>query len=294
VLEYLAIKQDGWYLDGTLGDGGHTLLIASAGARVWGLDQDTEAITRAGFRLQDSLDDPLEIFLRNVQPVKDETRLVITHGHFEDCQQIWKQLNLPLLEGILLDLGASTVQLTKVDRGFSFESDNLDMRMDQTRAVTAADLVNALSERELSSLFSELGGEHSANKIAQAIVRQRFNERITSGKQLADLVARIKPRHGKLHPATQVFQALRMAVNTERLALEQGLPLAFSLLKSGGRLVTIAFHEGEDALVKRFSKQKQLEGTGSILTKKPIVPSEKEIKENPRARSAKLRALEKI
>jgi 16S rRNA (cytosine1402-N4)-methyltransferase len=292
VIEYLDVQPGEWYLDATLGDGGHSLLLAKAGAKVWGMDQDPEAIERASHRLETELEFPIQNQGKEIKPVDKETKVVLTRGNFEDLEAQAEGLRLPLLAGILFDFGASTLQLTSPTRGFSLLSDApLDMRMDpETNAVTAADLVNALSERELTSIFGELGGEHAAKRIAQAIVTKRKDGRITSTQQLADLVERVVPRRGKLHPATKVFQALRMVVNRERPVIAQGLEAALKQLKPGGRLVTIAFHEGEDAIVKRFFKQAQESEIINILTPKPVPPTDLEVEANPRARSAKLRA----
>lgn len=289
VMEYLAVKPEGWYLDATLGDGGHTLLIAQAGGRVWALDQDEEALARSEARLVNEGLKPL--VMDDFHAVTSDTRLVLTRGNFEHLAEYWKKLNLPPLDGILFDLGASTLQLTSDTRGFSFNSDSpLDMRMDRTSGVTARDLVNALSEKELTRLFGELGGEHSARTLAKAIVAARKSAPLATAKQLADLIARHKPGAGKLHPATKVFQALRMAVNRERPVLIAALTATLEILKPQGRLVLIAFHEGEDAIVKHFFKDQADLNRLHILTSKPVTPTAAEINHNPRARSAKLRA----
>lgn len=280
VVEYLSPQKDEWYLDATLGDGGHTLLLRKLGAKVWAIDQDEEAIKRASKRLSG--------FDRN-----DQLRL--TKGNFAKLEEIWQREKLPPLSGALFDLGASTLQLTSKTRGFSFASNApLDMRMDQSLTATAADLVNALSESELTRLFGELGGEQRAKSIARGIVNARSREAITTTEQLAKLIARIKPQRGRLHPATKVFQALRMAVNGERAALKAGLAAAIKVLKSGGRLVIISFHEGEDTIVKHALKELEERKIINQLTDKPVTPSEEELAENIRARSAKLRAATKI
>lgn len=291
VLQYLKIKPDGWYLDGTAGDGGHSLLIAQDGGRVWGNDADDEALERAQDRLQEFLKTNVPAMRPPYRKPDTDVRLFLTKGHFEDMDQIWQQLRLPLLSGILLDLGASTLQLTSNKRGFSFEgSANLDMRMDPSLGVTAADLLNALSEKELTKMFFEYGGESMGRKIAIAIVNARKTQPFLTTDQLAGLIEKLKPRIGKLHPATKVFQALRIAVNSELPALKTALPAALKILAPQGRLVIIAFHEGEDALVKHFLKKEEQINNLTVLTPKPIKPSAEEIKDNPRARSALLRA----
>lgn len=280
VIEYLSPQKDEWYLDATLGDGGHTLLLRQHDAKVWAIDQDEEAIKRASQRLSG---------------FDQRDSLILTRGNFAKLEEIWKREKLPPLSGVLFDLGTSTLQLTSPTRGFSFTSSApLDMRMDQSLTATAADLVNALSESELTRLFGELGGEQRAKSIARGIVNARSREAIATTDQLAKLIARIKPQRGRLHPATKVFQALRMAVNGERAALKAGLAAAIKVLKSGGRLVIISFHEGEDTIVKHALKELEEQKIINQLTDKPVTPSEEELAENIRARSAKLRAATKI
>lgn len=292
VIQYLNPKPGEWYLDATLGDGGHTRLIAQSGGKVWGLDQDQEALARACSRLEAEF--PGTVALKPALPLTADIQIVLTAGNFEKLEEYWRALGLPLLNGILFDLGASTLQLTSPTRGFSFNSDApLDMRMSKEDGVTAADLVNALSERELTSLLFELGGEIAAKRIAKAIVKTRAKGQITTTKQLAELIARVKPTRGRLHPATQAFQALRMAVNRERIVLKAGLEGAWRILRPHGRLVAISFHEGEDATVKHFFKNLKQQEI-NILTLKPVVPSTAELELNQRARSAKLRAAEKL
>lgn len=289
-LEYLQVKPGGIYLDATLGDGGHTQAILEKGASVIAIDQDPQALKRASARLQSACPDiniKLDVKLPVTQ-VEPKTCLLI-RSNFANLDQL---VNLPI-DGILFDLGVSTLQILMPERGFTFQSEGpLDMRMDPDLGVTAADLLMALSQKELTRLLLELGDETFAAKIARKIVKVRQRTPIVTTTQLADLVARIKP-HGKIHPATKTFQALRMAVNQERYSLIQALPQALGLLKKQGRLVIISFHSGEDRLVKHFLKEQAESNNLEILTSKPVKPTVLEINQNHKARSAKLRAAAK-
>ncbi|QHO63536.1 16S rRNA (cytosine(1402)-N(4))-methyltransferase RsmH [Candidatus Chazhemtobacterium aquaticus] len=289
-LEYLQVKPGRIYLDATLGDGGHTQAILEKGASVIAIDQDPQALERASARLQSACPDiniKLDVKLPVTQ-VEAKTCLLI-RSNFANLDQL---INLPI-DGILFDLGVSTLQILMPQRGFTFQSEGpLDMRMDPDLGVTAADLLMALSQKELTRLLLELGDETFAAKIARRIVKVRQRTPIVTTTQLADLVARIKP-HGKIHPATKTFQALRMAVNQERYSLTQALPQALRLLKKQGRLVIISFHSGEDRLVKHFLKEQAESNNLEILTSKPVKPTVLEINQNHKARSAKLRAAAK-
>jgi 16S rRNA (cytosine1402-N4)-methyltransferase len=289
-LEYLQVKPGRIYLDATLGDGGHTQAILEKGASVIAIDQDPQALERASARLQSACPDiniKLDVKLPVTQ-VEAKTCLLI-RSNFANLDQL---INLPI-DGILFDLGVSTLQILMPQRGFTFQSEGpLDMRMDPDLGVTAADLLMALSQKELTRLLLELGDETFAAKIARRIVKVRQRTPIVTTTQLADLVARIKP-HSKIHPATKTFQALRMAVNQERYSLTQALPQALRLLKKQGRLVIISFHSGEDRLVKHFLKEQAESNNLEILTSKPVKPTVLEINQNHKARSAKLRAAAK-
>lgn len=289
-LEYLQVKPGAIYLDATLGDGGHTQAILEKGASVIAIDQDPQALERASARLQSACPDiniKLDVKLPVTQ-VEAKTCLLI-RSNFANLDQL---INLPI-DGILFDLGVSTLQILMPQRGFTFQSEGpLDMRMDPDLGVTAADLLMALSQKELTRLLLELGDETFAAKIARRIVKVRQRTPIVTTTQLADLVARIKP-HSKIHPATKTFQALRMAVNQERYSLVEALPQALRLLKKQGRLVIISFHSGEDRLVKHFLKEQAESNNLEILTSKPVKPTVLEINQNHKARSAKLRAAAK-
>ena len=291
VKEYLNLQPGGIYLDATLGDGGHTLALLEAGVKVIALDQDPEAIERAEKRLSSTL--PKVILHQTQSPVHDleKNDCLLLKTNFSRLEEVVKIK----LDGILFDLGVSTLQLLKPERGFTFQSDGpLDMRMDPELGVTAADLLNAFSEKELAKLFQELGGETYAKPIAAKIALVRKHQPITTTSQLANLISRVKFPTGKIHPATKVFQALRMAVNLERDALKITLPQAVNLLKPEGRLVIISFHSGEDAIVKLFFRDQAEKGQLKILTSKPVKPTEEEKNINPRSRSAKLRSAQKI
>jgi len=271
-LEYLAIRPDGKYLDCTAGLGGHTAAIAAKltqGGKLVANDQDPQS---------------LEMAARNAAEFAD--RIEFQHAQFSELQQA----GLTGLDGLLADLGVSRFQLTDPDRGFSFLSEGpLDMRMDQTRGAPVADLINHCAEKAIADWLHQLGEERRARKIARAIVRARP---IRSTLHLAGVVERAVPRTGPIHPATRTFQALRMVVNREQEELDALLEAAPRMVRPGGRIVIISFHSGEDRKVKEKFRELARSGEGIILTKKPIVPSEQEVRENPPSRSAKLRALE--
>lgn len=293
VLEGLQLKPNGWYLDATLGDAGHTILMLQQNARVWGLDQDREAIRRSQIRLAKTLPElRYQIEIDSYHPVEKQVKCVLTYSNFENADQIAEKIKVGPLDGILMDLGVSTMQLLDTKRGFSFQSDTaLDMRMDTNKTIKASDLVNKLPETELAMMFKILGDEPRATMIANKIVQRRSIKPIETTQELVDIVG---GRHmGHLHPATKVFQALRMAVNSERLVLTKALPQMVNMLKPGGRLVVISFHAGEDRIVKQFLKD-QNDKTLKIITNKALKPSAEEVTCNPRSRSAKLRVAEKI
>lgn len=312
VIEWLRPGEGGAFVDCTVGLGGHAaaILAASPETRVIGIDRDLEALGLARERLL--------IF---------EGRVQLVHGNFESISSVLEREGITAVRGILADLGVSSLQLERSERGFSFVSDApLDMRMDQNSELTAAELVNELSERELADLIFEYGEERGARKIARAIARQRNREPIATTKQLADVVVRALniPGRWRIHPATRTFQALRIAVNDELKALESFIPAAISKLTHGGRLAIISFHSLEDRIVKRsFLResgrcicetqrwQRRAGGKAavdaeliceqcgarrriSILTRKPVRPAPEETERNPRSRSSLLRVCEKI
>lgn len=280
-IEYLKVAEGEKYIDCTLGGGGHTRTILNNGGIVLGIDQDIEAI---------------KYVEENTKSEIRSSKLIIKQGNFAHLKEIADQAGFNPVAGILFDLGVSSHQLESADRGFSFNrSELLDMRMNpEAQAVTAADLINAASETELTNIFWKYGQEQQAHKIAIEIVRQRRDGRINSAADLVKIILRIR-RQGKgdrNHPATRVFQALRIAVNDELASLEEALPQARDLLKAGGILAAISFHSLEDRIVKNFFKDNQL--YLQVLSDKPITPGKHEIDENPRARSGKLRVAQKI
>lgn len=279
-IETLSIKPGHWYIDATFGRGGHTSKMIALGGLVLALDFDQEAIQFAQEHFSAEISD---------------CKLIIKRANFTEIESIWRaEASLKDLrpQGILFDFGTTSDQLLSPTRGFSFESDApLDMRMDDRLGVTAADFLQVLSEKELANMFRNFGGESFAQPIARKIKQA---SPVTTTRQLAEIVTKSKPTRGHLHPATKVFQALRIIVNSEIHNLEQAVPRAFSLLNSKGRLVTLAFHEGEDRFVKQYFKSLESKSQARLLTPKSLTPSLEEIGLNPRARSTKLRAIEKI
>jgi 16S rRNA (cytosine1402-N4)-methyltransferase len=274
-LELLAVRPDGVYLDATTGLGGHTALIAQ---------RLTTGLVIASDRDADSL----EMARRNT--AEWAGRIRYRHGSFEDLPRALQENGLNKIDGLLADLGVSRYQLTTPQRGFSFLADGpLDMRMDRTTGMPAADLVNYSAERALADLIFQLGEERRARKIARAIVRARP---LRSTLHLADVVERAVPRTGRLHPATKTFMALRMAVNDEPGQLDRLLETGPGLLSSGGRMVVIAFMSIDDRKVKEKFRELGRQARAAILTKHPLQPGEREIAQNAPSRSAKLRAVE--
>ena len=299
VLQYLAPRPGGVYVDGTLGGGGHSELILEAigpDGVLYGIDRDPAALAAASERLSR--------FGDRFQPLQ---------GSFGDLVKLLATKGVREIDGLLLDLGVSSPQLDRPERGFSFRADGpLDMRMDPTQGETAADLVNSLSERELELAIKEYGEERWARKIAQRIVTDRQEQPFTTTLQLATLVERTIPRRfqeDRIHPATRTFQGLRILVNGELEQVEQGLQAAIGLLKPGGRLVVISFHSLEDRIVKqrlrdaasgcRCPRQLPQCVCGQVpllrvLTSRPVTAGAVELADNPRSRSAKLRSAERL
>lgn len=278
-ITYLNIQQNAWYIDCNLGGGGHTGEILKNGGKVLGIDLDSEAID--------------EVSSKFGKEIK-EKRLILIQSNFSNIDQIVIDTKLENVKGILFDLGVSSHQLEKGERGFSINQDaELDMRMDTSSSVKAMDLVNALHEGELVELLTKLGEESFARKIAKAIVGYRARKKIETTNELAQIVASSKPRKfsEKIHPATKTFQALRIAVNDELNSLKTALPKAFEILDPEGRLVVISFHSLEDRIVKHTFQDLVNSKVALEITKKPLVPIDEEIRKNPRSRSAKLRAI---
>lgn len=294
----LVTAPGGWYVDGTAGAGGHAAaILAAAGldARLLALDRDAEA---------------LELARAALAPFG--ARAVLEQANFSELAAAAARHGLRGVQGILLDLGVSSLQLDRAERGFSFLRDGpLDMRMDALQERTAAQLLRDLPEAELADVLRRYGEEPRARRIAQAVAAARAQGRLPeTTAQLAELVSRAKGgRRGHAHPATQTFQALRIAVNGELDALAQALPAALDLLAPGGRLAVISFHSLEDRMVKQFmaaheGRMESLAKGGARwcgrlprarrVTRKAVIPSEAELERNPRARSAKLRVLERM
>jgi 16S rRNA (cytosine1402-N4)-methyltransferase len=275
-VEALQVKQDAWYVDGTFGRGGHTRQILQKGGQVIAFDMDAEAIAFGELEFAQEI---------------AQGKLILIRSNFDELA---KHVTTEV-QGILFDFGVSSPQIDQPERGFSFQHDvELDMRMDDRLGVKAKDLLALLSEKQLTEIFVEFGGEHEAYKIAKAIVAKRQKQPITTTQQLATLIQETKKeRHTHLNPATKVFQALRIAVNSELDSIQTVLPQALKLLASGGYLVTISFHEGEDRLVKTSFRNWQKQGWGEQVNKDVLIPSETEISQNPRSRSAKLRIFRK-
>ncbi len=296
VLAALRVAPGGRYVDGTVGGGGHAAAIlrtSSPTGWLYGCDRDGAAIEAAGRRLAEF-----------------SGRFELRQGNYTGLAD-W--VPAKSCDGVLLDLGISSVQLDDPQRGLSFQQDGpLDMRMDRRQVVTAAGLVNEASPEELAKIFRELGGERNARRLARGMARERERRRFETTRQLAELIEQLAPRRGrKAHPATRVFQAVRMAVNDEVGSLQRGLAGALKILKDGGRLAVITFHSLEDRIVKDFGRARARDYTftGGMdvpelraprapelrwVQRKPIRPSPAEVAANPRCRSAQLRVMEKL
>ena len=297
-IEQLHIKEDGIYVDGTLGGGGHSYEIAKrlTTGRLIGIDQDYDALEAAGERLR---------------PFAD--RVTLVHSNYEAMVERVHELGIDKVDGILLDLGVSSFQLDTPERGFSYmvEDAPLDMRMDQDNPMTAADIVNDYSEEDLYRIIRDYGEDRFAKNIAKNIVKELHKERITRAGQLNQIIERSIPKKLQVtggHPAKRTYQAIRIELNRELDVLEQNLDAFIDLLAEDGRICIITFHSLEDRIVKNTFKKNQdpctcpkdfpvcvcgKKSKGRVITRKPILPSEKELEENTRSRSAKLRVFER-
>lgn len=293
IIHALQPKNEGFYVDGTLGAGGHARGILEACApdgRLLGLDVDPQALALAR---------------ETLAPYGERARLI--QASYTSLAELLHEIGWEKVDGILLDLGLSSMQLDTPERGFSFQHDApLDMRFDPASPTTAADLVNTLSPAELADLIYRYGEERASRRIAQAIVQARP---LRTTRQLAAVIESVLPRRGHVHPATQTFQALRIAVNQELDRVENVLPQAAAALRPGGRLAIISFHSLEDRIVKEYFRRESRDcvcppkqpvctcghiATLKEIARKPIAPGKAEVKANPRARSAKLRIAEKL
>lgn len=267
------------YIDATLGGGGHSLGIIQRGGIVLGLDQDEDAIE----------------FVKEKQKVKiKEQRMVLVKGNFRDIAKIAKKSGFGQVDGILFDLGVSSYQLDNSKRGFSFLKDEkLDMRMDKGSPLSACEVVNKYPYEKLVDIFYKYGEEHNAKEIARQIVDTRKRRPIDTSLELSRLIAAVSHKPEAIHPATRVFQAIRVEVNDEINALREGLARALELLEDKGRIVVISFHSLEDRVAKQTFDKFGRAGKGKVITKKPLTATFEENKKNRRARSAKLRIFEK-
>lgn len=279
VIDYLNPGPGKKFIDATLGGGGHTIEILRNGARVLGIDRDPESVENV----------KNESKISNLK-FKIGSDLVLINDNFAKIGSIAKTNGFNSVDGILFDLGLSSIQLDNPSRGFSFQNSGpLDMRMDPSLAIRAGNLINNFSQKQLYEIFKTFAQENNSWAIAGAICRARRIKPITRTSDLASIIEEIPARSSKTKIKARIFQALRIIVNSELLNLKDALPQTEKLLKSGGRLAVISFHSLEDGIVKRFFKGSKWK----ILTKKPIGPGPEEIAKNPRARSARLRVAEK-
>lgn len=294
IMQALNVQPGGRYIDGTLGEGGHSkeiLRAANPGGQVLGVDADPEAITVATKRLAEH----------------DDAFLAV-NTNFRDIRATALQYEFVPVHGVLFDLGVSSLQLDRESRGFSFRrADPLDMRFSLDQQISASNIVNEYAESELADIIFHLGEDRAARRIANAIVRHRP---LNTSLELAELIEKVNPRRGKrTHPATRTFQAIRIAVNDELSALETALEQAVSLLGQGGRLAVISYHSLEDRIVKNFIRKQASDcicppgtpicrcdhlATLKMISRRPQIPTDSEIGANPRARSAKLRVAERV
>ena len=276
--QYLMTKDTGYYVDCTFGGGGHSLYLLNKynGIKIIAFDQDTDSLKR---------------FNENPELQKFKDRIIFCHDNFRNIEKKLKELNISKINGLLADLGVSSKQLDDKTRGFSFNSDDfLDMRMNKEQELTAYDVVNNFSKEKLQDIFFKYGEESFSKQIAQKIVEERVKGNIKTCNQLKDIVCKVKWAKGKINPATKIFQALRIYVNDELGSLQEMLNSITNILNTGARAAILTYHSLEDRIVKQtFKDAKNLK----IINKKVIIATEKEMKENPRSRSAKLRVVEK-
>nr|MBP3598156.1 16S rRNA (cytosine(1402)-N(4))-methyltransferase RsmH [Eubacterium sp.] len=297
-IDGLSIQPDGIYVDGTLGGAGHGYEVCkqlSAEGRFIGIDQDDDAIQASSERLSEFGD-----------------RITIVKSNYEHIKSVLAELNIPGVDGILLDLGVSSYQLDTADRGFSYMADApLDMRMDRSQPMTAKDIVNTYEEDKLYQVIKIYGEERFAKSIARHIVQRRQEKEIETTAELVDIIRSSMPakaKNGKGHPAKRTFQAIRIELNRELEVLQETLTDMVSVLNDGGRLCIITFHSLEDRIVKNFFRDMEYpctcppnfpvcvcgkEPQGKVITRKPILPSQEELTINSRSKSAKLRIFEK-
>lgn len=281
VLQYLAPKSNENMIDGTVGEGGHAQLIlekTGPDGKMLGIDWDETQIENSKNNLAEF-----------------GGRAAVVEGSYKDIKEIATAAQFEEVQGILLDVGYSSWQIEGLRKGFSFSKDEaLDMRYSMKNPLTVAEIINQWPEKELEKIIEEYGEEKFARQIAKKIAETREDKKIETTFELKEIIGQAIPgkfQHGGIHYATRTFQALRIAVNGELDNLEQALPKALDMLEPGGRLVVISFHSLEDRIVKNFFRDKAQQGSATILTKKPIEATEEETSQNPRSRSAKLRAI---
>ena len=279
VVDILSPHEGGIYVDATIGLGGHSeeiLKMIGHDGRIVGIDRDAEALNRAYARLNDQ-------------------RLTLKKGGFSDIGRLLRSEGITEVDGILFDLGVSMMQLKDMGRGFSFMSeDRLDMRMDPEQDFSAWDVINGYAEKDLIRILKDYGEEHRAARIARAVIGARGKKTIDKCSELEDIIFRAIGRHGRVHPATRTFQAVRIEVNRELEELGQALDASLGLLKKGGRFCVISYHSLEDRIVKNFIRDNAKDKVLKALMKKPVVPGITEVRGNPSSRSAKLRGAEKL
>ncbi|MDR2191973.1 MAG: 16S rRNA (cytosine(1402)-N(4))-methyltransferase RsmH [Endomicrobium sp.] len=279
VCKYLITDENGLYVDCTFGGGGHSSLLLQKFPNIKIIAFDWDADSQNEFKEREN------IF---------NGRLTFVRDNFKNIKSALSNIGVGSVSGILADVGVSSKQFDDETRGFSFNSSVLDMRMDLRNALTAKEVVNSYGQEELADIFYKYGEEYRSKQIASAIVERRKRGIITSARELHDIIRNVKKSEGKINPATKVFQALRIFVNSELENLETLLSCAPSALNKGARIVIVSFHSLEDRIVKNNFKQNALNGVYNIVAKKVIAAGYEEIKQNPRARSAKIRAAEKI
>ncbi len=287
-IDGLVLKPGDIYLDGTLGSAGHAyhaLTQVKGDLTVIGLDRDTEALLRSQNRLKEF----------------SQSKIFLKEASYGNLADVLEELKIPKVNRIMLDLGLSSDQFETSGRGFSFQKDEpllMSFKKDPDASdITASLIVNTWAEETIADILYGYAEERYSRRIARAIVAYRSKKEIETTTELVEIISSAVPsfyRRGRIHPATRTFQALRIAVNDELTTLRKGIKDGFDRLASGGRMAIISFHSLEDRIVKYFYKEKADEGSGKIITKKPLVPSEIEQRENPRSRSAKLRIIEKI
>jgi 16S rRNA (cytosine1402-N4)-methyltransferase len=278
-IEGLHIANGKKYIDATIGGGGHASLIMQNGGVVLGIDQDEDA---------------LEYVAMNQEKRIKDKELVLVHGNFINIKGLAIENGFGNVDGILFDLGVSSYQLDSARRGFSIKhEEKLDMRMDTSKGMSAFEVVNEYPRDRLIEIFYRYGEEHNAQEIAEAIVAIRKKGEITTTKELAQIIEKVPHKSESIHPATRVFQAIRIEVNGELDAIKEGVGAGIELLNSKGRIVVISFHSLEDRIIKKMFEEWKREGRGTIVTKKPLIARGEEIMKNKRSRSAKLRVFEK-